>query len=71
MHGRGKLRIKFLDYSASREYLVQPDIVEYDGTTMSKPGFDLILGTNTLKEIGIVLNFQTKEIDIDEIILPM
>ena len=71
MHGRGKLRIKFLDYSASREYLVQPDIVEYDGTTMSKPGFDLILGTNTLKELGIVLNFRTKEIDIDEIILPM
>ena len=56
MHGRGKLRIKFLDYSASREYLVQPDIVEYDGTTMSKPGFDLILGTNALKELGIVLN---------------
>ena len=57
MHGRGKVRIKFLDYSASREYLVQPDIVEYDGKTMSKPGFDLILGTNTLKELGIVLNF--------------
>ncbi len=51
MHGRGKLRIKFLDYSASREYLVQPDIVEYDGTTLSQPGFDLILGTNTLKEL--------------------
>ena len=63
-HGRGKLRIKFLDYSASREYLVQPDIVEYDGTTMSQPGFDLILGTNTLRELGIVLNFRTKEIDI-------
>ena len=71
MHGRGKLRSKFLEYSASREYLVQPDIVEYDGTTMSKTGFDLILGTNTLKELGIVLNFWTKEIDIDEIILPM
>ena len=56
-HGSGKLRLKFLDYSAIREYLVQPDIVEYDGTTMSKPGFDLILGTNTLKELGIVLNF--------------
>ncbi len=51
--------------------MVQPDIVEYDGRTMSKPGFDLILGTNTLKELGIVLNFLTKEIDIDEIILPM
>ncbi len=70
-HGRGKLRIKFLDYSASREYLIQPDVVEYDGTKMGEPGFDLILGTNTLKELGIVLNFQTKEIDIDEIILPM
>ncbi len=57
MHGKGKLRIKFLDYSASREYLVQPDIVEYDSTTMSQPGFDLILSTNTLKEPGIVLNF--------------
>ena len=57
MHGRGKLRIKFLDYSASMEYLVQPDIVEYDGKEMSAPGFDLILGTNTLKELGIVLNF--------------
>ena len=57
MHARGKLRIKFLDYSASREYLVQLDNVEYDGNTMSQPGFDLILGTNTLKELGIALNF--------------
>ncbi len=56
-HGRGKIRIKFLDYSASREYLVQPDIVEYEGTPMSQPGFDLILSTNTLKELGIVKIF--------------
>ena len=55
--------------SQTRDYLVQPDIVEYDGTTMSKPGFDLILGTNTLKELGIVLNFWTKEIYIDKITL--
>ncbi len=57
MHGMGKHRIKFLDYSACKEYLVQPDIVEFDGTETSVPGFDLILGTNTLKELGIVLNF--------------
>ena len=49
MHRRGKLRIN-LDYSASREYMVQPDGVDYDGTTMSQPGFDLILGANILKE---------------------
>ena len=38
---------------------------------MTKPGFDLILGRNTLKVLGILLNFQTKEIDIDELTLPM
>ncbi len=57
MHGRGKLRIKFLDHSPSIEYLEHPDIVEYDGTTMSKPEFDLILSTNAMKELGTVLNF--------------
>ena len=38
---------------------------------MTKPMYDLILGCKTMKEIGIVLDFQTKEITIDEIILPM
>ncbi len=57
MHGRGKLRIKFIDYSANREYLVQPDIVEYDGTMTSQPGFGLTCVKNTLKELGIVPNF--------------
>jgi hypothetical protein len=45
--------------------------VEYDGTTMSQPGFDLIIGRNTLKELGTIINVLTKEIDIDEIILPI
>ncbi len=38
---------------------------------MDKPGFDLILGSNTMKELGIVLDFWTKEITFDEISLPM
>ncbi len=38
---------------------------------MTKPGFDIILGCNTMKELGIVLDFWTKEISIDEISLPM
>jgi hypothetical protein len=33
--------------------------------------YDLILGCRTMKELGIVLDFQKKEITIDEIILPM
>jgi hypothetical protein len=38
---------------------------------MIKPGFDLILGCNTMKELGIVLDFWIKEISLDEISLPM
>ena len=36
---------------------------------MTKPVFDLILGCNcnTMKELGNVLDFWTKEIKIDEI----
>ena len=69
--GRGKLKLKFFEYSASREYTIQPDIVEYDINHMNEPGFDLILGCNTMKELGIVLDFRTKEITLDEISLPM
>ena len=47
--GRGKVRSKFFEYSANKEYLVQPDIVEYDWDTMTESGFDLILSTNTVK----------------------
>jgi hypothetical protein len=45
--------------------------VEYDKNLMTAPGFDHILGCNTMKELGIVLDVQTKEITLDEISLPM
>ena len=61
----------FFEYSASREYIIQPDIVEYDEQHMTKPGFDLILGCNTMKQLGFVLDFQTNEITVNEISLPM
>ncbi len=48
-----------------------PDIVEYDKSKMTKPMYDLILGCKTMKELGIVLDFRTKEITIHDIILPM
>jgi hypothetical protein len=61
-NGRSKIRLKFFEYFTSREYTIQPDIVEYDKSHMNKPGFDLILGCNTMKELRIVLDFWTKEI---------
>ena len=39
-----------------------PDVVEFDKNKMTKPVFDLILGCKAMKELGIVLDFQTKEI---------
>jgi len=69
--GQGKIRVKFFDYSNSKEYFLQPDVVEYKENSLTKPGFDLILGSNTLKELGIVLDFWTKEITLDDISLPM
>ncbi len=38
---------------------------------MAKPMFDQISGVKTLRELRIVLDFQTKEIIINETILPM
>ncbi len=28
-NGRASIRVKFFDYSASKEYFIQPDVVEY------------------------------------------
>ncbi len=48
-----------------------PDIVEYDGDTFGKPAFDLIIGAQTMTELGIILDFKEQIITIDEIKLPM
>ena len=69
--GKGDIHIKFFQYSNSKRVHVQPDIVEYDGVTAERPLFDLILGTNTMDELGIILNFKQKMLTIDEIKLPM
>ena len=57
--------------ASSKEYLVTPDIVEYDKKKMTTPVYDPILGCKTMKKLGIVLDFKTKEMTVDEIILPM
>jgi hypothetical protein len=48
---------------------MEPDVVEYNKD--SKLQYDLILGTETMKKYDIVLDFKSKTITIDEIILPM
>ena len=68
--GRGKLLIRFFEYSNSKEFLTEPDVFEYD-QTMGKPVFDLIIGCNSMEKLGIIQDFKAKSITIDEIILPM
>ena len=43
-------------------------LVEYDRT---KPQYDLILGCQSMKELGVVLDFKAKTITLDSIILLM
>jgi hypothetical protein len=68
---RRKARVEqnFFKYSDSKRFHVEPNVVEYNKD--SKLQCDLILGTETMKELGIILNFRDKMITIDEIILPM
>jgi hypothetical protein len=63
------VELNFFKYSDSKKFHIEPDVVEYDKDNKSQ--YDLILGTDTMKELCIILNFRDKMITIDEIILPM
>jgi hypothetical protein len=63
------VELNFFDNSDSKRYYSEPDVVKYEKD--SKRQYDLILGSETMKELGIVLNFEAKGITIDEIILQM
>ena len=54
----------FFEYSNSWEYTVTPDIVDYDKRKMTKPVYDLILGCKTMKELGIVLDFEQNKLQL-------
>ncbi len=62
--------IKFFKYSNSKEFLTEPDVFEYD-QMKGKPVFDLIIGCNSTEKLGIVMDFKTRTIKINEIILSM
>jgi hypothetical protein len=66
---KARIELNFVEYSDSNRFYAEPDVVKYDKG--SKPQYDLILGTETMKELGIVLDIKAKMITIDEIILAM
>jgi hypothetical protein len=66
---KADIELNFCEYSDSKRYLAEPDIVEYD--KINKPQYDLILGVKTMKKYGIILVFKDKMITVDEVKLPM
>ncbi len=55
---------------ARKKVHLQPDIVEYSLGDQA-PMYDLIIGKQTMHNLGVVLDFKEKTIQIDEILLPM
>ncbi len=62
--------MNFFQYSDSKRFYSEHDVVGYNKDSKLQY-YNLILGTETMKELGIVLDFKAKTITIDEIILPM
>jgi hypothetical protein len=61
------IEILFVEYLASKKVRLQLDIVEYgpgDQTTI----YDLIIGKQTMLNLGVKLDFHKKTITIDEIL---
>ena len=66
----GVIDISFMEYSASKSVKLTPDIVEYEVGAQA-PLYDLIIGKQTLHDIGVVLDIKEKTIAIDSIFLSM
>jgi hypothetical protein len=66
----GVIEISFMEYSARKKFCLQPDIVEDDGGDQA-PMYDLIIGKQTMHDLGVKLDFQEKTITIDKILIPM
>ncbi len=49
-----EIELNFFEYSNSKRYLAEPDIIEYDKN--NRPQYDLILGVKTMKKYGIILD---------------
>jgi hypothetical protein len=66
----GEIDLSFVDYSVSKRVHLRPDIVEYP-VEGPKTLYNLIIGKQTLHDIGAVLDFKEKTITFDDILLPM
>ncbi len=66
---KAEIELIFFEYSDSKRYLAELDIVVYNRN--NEPQYDLILGVKTMKRYGIILDFKDKMIIVDEVKLSM
>jgi hypothetical protein len=66
----GEVKLSFVEYSASKKVHLHLDIVEYPKEG-PPPLYNLIIGKQTLHDIGTMLDFKERTITIHEICLPM
>jgi hypothetical protein len=66
----GEVKLSFVKYSANKKVHLRPDIIEYSKGG-PPPLYDLMIGKQTLHDIGAVLDFKERTITIDDILLPM
>ena len=66
----GNLDMIFPEFSESKVMHLTPDIVDIPEKE-AKPAYDLILGTETLAKLGVILDFESKTITIDQCKLNM
>jgi hypothetical protein len=66
----GDIEISFVESLASKKVRLQLEIIEYSPGDQA-PMYDLIIGKQTMHDLGVKLDFQERTITIDEILLPM
>jgi hypothetical protein len=55
---KAEIELNYFKYSDSKKYFTEPDNLEYNKN--NKPQYDLIIGVETIKKYGIILDFKEK-----------
>ena len=66
----GSLDLVFPNFSESKIASLKPDIFEISAEA-KKPAYDLIIGVKSMINMGVILDFKTKKVTLDEITLDM
>ena len=67
---QAQIEVTFPEFSHGKRVKLEPDIVYYDDNS-PEPKLDLIIGNATMDRLGVILDFKSHLVTVDEIKLPM